>query len=234
MFGCVFGLIRRVGCLIFLVLLGFAAYQWITWPSVSELALRNPRSTAFIDSYERSERDDAEWRWVGYDDIADELKHAALVGEDIDFFTHNGFALDQLRQAVEDTVKDGEPLRGASTISQQLVKNLWLTPSRNPWRKVKEALLTLQLERDLTKQRILEIYLNVAEFAPGVYGAEAAAVARFGRPAASLSTRQAAVLAACLPSPSACGSAEPGGVYEARVDRIERRMDAAGWVKREL
>ena len=236
MFGCIFGLFRRIGCLILLLVGGFAAYQWLTWPGVAELAMRNPRSTAFIDDY----RDDAgrdapfDWRWVEYGRISDNLKRAVLVGEDIDFFSHEGFALEEMKNAVQDTVLEGEPLRGASTLSQQLVKNLWLSPSRNPWRKVKEALLTMQLERELTKHRILEIYLNVAEFAPGVYGAEAAALNLHRRSAAALTEKQAAELAACLPSPSSCGADGGGDAYRQRAERIRRRSAKADWLKREL
>jgi monofunctional biosynthetic peptidoglycan transglycosylase len=236
MIGCSFRLIRRLGCLILLVALGFAAYEWVTWPDVDELETRNPRSTAFMDRYSETRGPAAaiDWRWVPYGQISDQLKAAVLVGEDIDFFSHNGFAIEELKRAVKETVREGEPLRGASTLSQQLVKNLWLSPSRNPWRKVKEALLTVQLERQLTKRRILEIYLNVVEFAPGVYGAEAAALARFRRSAAGLSADQAAALAACLPSPRACGASDPGRAYRDRVERIRRRMDKAEWIKGEL
>ncbi len=236
MFGCLFGLLRRIGCLILLIVAGFAAFQWLTWPDVAELAIRHPRTTAFIDDYRERHGPDApfDWRWVAYDRIADNLKQAVLVGEDIDFFSHGGFAVDELKQAVQDTVLEGEPLRGASTISQQLVKNLWLSPSRNPWRKVKEALLTRQLERELSKHRILEIYLNVAEFAPGIYGAEAAALHRYRRSAAGLTPEQAAGLAACLPSPSSCGPDGGDSAHQARTERIQRRAQKADWIKREL
>ena len=236
MFGCLFGLIRRVGCLIFLLAAGFALYQWATWPDVPDLRLRNPDSTAFMERYRDRYGPEAtlDWRWIGYDRISDHLKVATLVGEDINFFTHNGFAVEELKNAVQETVFEGEDLRGASTLSQQTVKNLWLSPSRNPWRKVKEALLTLQLEQELSKQRILEIYLNVAEFAPGVYGAEAASLRRFGRAAAALTPSQAAELAACLPSPSVCGSEESSSAYRERVERIQRRAAKADWLVGEL
>lgn len=229
-------MIRRIGGLALLLVGGFVVFQWLTWPEVAELAKRNPRSTAFIEEYRTSQPGPAPlaWRWVGYDQISDHLKHAVVVAEDIDFFTHSGFAPHELKQALRDTVLDSKPLRGASTLSQQLVKNLWLSPSRNPWRKVKEALLTIQLERRLNKRRILEIYLNVAEFAPGVYGAEAAARGRFDRAAAELTPRQAAELAACLPRPSSCAPGGAGSSYWARVERIAGRVRNAEWVKREL
>ncbi len=236
MLGCVAGLLKRVLYVVLIVGAVFAVYQWITWPDVAELARQNPRSTAFIDRYRAAHGGSAEpeWRWVPYGRISDELKRAVIVGEDIDFFSHNGFATEELKKAFEEAVRDGKRLRGASTISQQLVKNLWLSPSRNPWRKAKEVLLTLELERELSKRRILEIYLNVVEFAPGVYGAEAAALTRYRRSAAGLSAVQAAELAACLPSPSSCGSKGGGKAYLERVERIRRRAAQATWLQAEL
>jgi monofunctional biosynthetic peptidoglycan transglycosylase len=233
--GC-FGLFRRLGCLVFWVLLGFGVYQWIIWPDVGRVADHDPRSTAFIDRYRDLEGQTAplEWRWVDGDAISKELRHAVIVGEDIEFFEHNGFALGELKSAVEDTVRERKPLRGASTITQQLAKNLWLSPSRNPLRKVKEAVLTLQLERELSKERILEVYLNVVEFAPGVYGAEAAALARFDRAAKGLSRRQAAELAACLPSPSSCAPGQEDDAYRDRVERIKRRVKSSDWLGKRL
>ena len=122
-----------------------------------------------------------------YARISPELKLAVLVAEDIDFFSHHGFAVAEMKKAVQEAWEEGEMPRGASTLTQQLAKNLWLSPSRNPLRKLKEALLTRSLEKHLAKRRILELYLNVVEFAPGVYGAEAAAQRFFGKPAAGLS-----------------------------------------------
>src|SRR5262249_59814465 len=113
---------------------------------------------------------------------------------DINFFSHHGFELTELRSAVEDALREGDLPRGASTITQQLAKNLWLSPSRNPWRKVKEAVLTWQLERDLDKRRILELYLNVVELGPGLYRSGRARRDCFGQPAPRLAYAGAAVL----------------------------------------
>jgi monofunctional biosynthetic peptidoglycan transglycosylase len=126
------------------------------------------------------------------------------------------------------------PPRGASTLTQQLAKNLWLSPSRNPWRKAKEALLTWQLERRLAKRRILELYLNVVEFGPGVYGAEAAARHYFDKSAAELSEVEAAQLAAALPRPRAWRPGSDSAVYRRRVASVERRMVKAVWLWREI
>lgn len=217
------------------LLLAPAVHQLVTWPDVAALADHDPETTAFIESYRR--RPDApepDWMWVPYARIADDLKVAVLVAEDIEFFDHHGFSRHEMKEALKDALEEGKKLRGASTLTQQLAKNLWLTPSRNPWRKVKEAILTRQLERYLSKQRILEIYLNVVELGPGVYGAEAAARKYFGTTAAALDETEAAALAAALPNPD---SWHPGGgsrTAERRAERILGRMRRAVWLRRLL
>jgi monofunctional biosynthetic peptidoglycan transglycosylase len=201
-----------------------------TWPDVSRLASHDPSTTAFIE-HARASGLDIRWQWVPYDAISDELKRAVLVAEDVNFFSHRGFDAEELSTAVREAIR-GERLRGASTLTQQLAKNLWLTPSRSPVRKLREALLTWQLERELNKHRILELYLNVVEFGPGIYGAEAAAAAYFGKTALSLTAQEAAELAAALPRPK---SWHPGVVrrgYLAHVARIRARMARAGWLDR--
>ncbi|HXO22864.1 MAG TPA: transglycosylase domain-containing protein, partial [Thermoanaerobaculia bacterium] len=154
------------------------AWEAVTWPNVAALARENPRTTAFIEEYRGSgwfaPRRPIEQRWVPYGRISSNLKVAVLVGEDDDFFSHHGFAREEMRSALEEAWKEKRLPRGASTITQQLAKNLWLSSSRNPLRKLKEAALTRQLEAKLKKRRIFEIYLNVAELGPGIYGAEAA------------------------------------------------------------
>ena len=115
-----------------------------------------------------------------------------LVNEDMRFFSHNGFDEEEIKASLQDAWSRKSLPRGASTITQQVAKNLWLSGSYNPLRKVKEAILTHQLETHLTKRRILEIYLNVAEFGEGIYGAEAAARHYYHRSAAGLSDRQGA------------------------------------------
>jgi len=218
-----------------LLLAYFAIQQWMTWPRVAELAEANPATTAFIERHRQlrvqlGEKDAISQVWVSYDQISPHLKRAVLVGEDIDFFSHRGFALAEVEQAVRDAVRDRKFPRGASTITQQLAKNLWLSPSRNPWRKVEEALLTRQLERRLDKRRILELYLNVVELGPGIYGAEAAARIYFDKPAAELSEHEAALLAAILPRPSRWHPRSTSHAYRQRVAMIERRMEKAEWL----
>jgi monofunctional biosynthetic peptidoglycan transglycosylase len=222
-----------------LVALGFLGYELVTWPDVAALATTNPRTTAFIARYQARERragrpGQVAWRWVPYGAISTSLKRAVLVGEDIDFFSHSGFATAEIRNALVQAWDDKELPRGASTLTQQVAKNLWLTPSYNPLRKVKEAILTRQLERQLTKRRILEVHLNGAEFGPGVYGAEAASRRYFGVAASSLSEEQAAQLAAGLPKPSQWHPGSSSRVYQKRVRTLLSRMAKAQWLWKEI
>jgi monofunctional biosynthetic peptidoglycan transglycosylase len=225
-----------------LIAAGVAAaviYEVATWPDVAALATHRPERTAFIDAYRARQRaagarDRVDWRWVPYDAISVHLARAVVAGEDMEFFFHHGFSTSEIRAAIREAVEEGGGLRGASTITQQLAKNLWLSPSRNPWRKVKEALLTRDLERHLTKRRILELYLNVVEFGPGIYGAEAAAEDYFGEPASALTEHQAAMLAASLPRPSTWHPGSTSQAYARYVTEIEARMARATFLWRRL
>ncbi len=216
---------------------GFAVLLWIgweawTWPDVGALARRNPETTAFIESWRAAQRaegkdDRVAWSWVPYTAISPNLERAVVVAEDIGFFSHRGFDVSEMRKAIEDAIEDREIPRGASTITQQLAKNLWLSPSRNPLRKVKEAILTWQLERRLGKQRILEIYLNVVELGPGIYGVGAASRRYFGKPAADVGEDEAASIAASLPRPASWHPGATSRGYLRHVERIRRRMERA-------
>lgn len=213
-------------------------YQVITWPDVEALDGQRPETTAFIERYKARERDTGRtpqlrWEWVPYDRISPHLKRAVVVGEDIEFFSHEGFSISELKAVLDDFVSEGR-LRGASTITQQLAKNLWLTPSRNPFRKAKEALLTRQLEEHLSKRRILELYLNVVEFGPGVYGAEAAARHYFGKSAEALTEREAAQLAAALPRPATWHPGVDSDRYWWYVNEILGRMESADFLWRRI
>ncbi|MCP3960342.1 MAG: monofunctional biosynthetic peptidoglycan transglycosylase [bacterium] len=228
---------RRRGCLLLatvtLAVAGlWAGFKAATWPDVASLASANPQTTAFIERHKATRRaagesDTLAWRWAPYDKISPHLKRAVLVGEDIGFFDHQGFAVEEIKIALSEMLEEGKPLRGASTISQQLAKNLWLSPSRNPLRKVEEAILTRQLEAHLEKRRILELYLNVVELGPGIYGAEAAARHYFGKSAAALHEDEAAELAAALPKPSSWHPGSRSRAYRYRVDLIRERMAKA-------
>src|SRR5918999_4903402 len=196
------GRLRLLLFTVFALLALWLVWEAVTWPDVAALADARPTTTAFIEDYRGwglfGEKKEVQWKWVPYSRISSNLKRAVIVSEDIRFFSHNGFDDTEIKAALQDAWEDKELPRGASTITQQVAKNLWLSPSYNPLRKVKEAILTRQLESKLSKRRILELYLNVAEFGPGIYGAEAAARHYFGKSVASLSQRQAAELAAGL------------------------------------
>ena len=141
------------------------------------------------------------YTWVPYERISGHLKRAMIAAEDAHFADHEGFDWDGIELAIEKNQKKGRVVAGGSTITQQLAKNLFLTPTRSYWRKAQEALITVMLEAMLPKRRILELYLNVIEWGNGVFGAEAAARQYFGVSAAQLSTEQAARLAAMAPNP---------------------------------
>jgi len=230
---------RRLALLALVAAGVWLGYEAWTWPRVAALAVRPPRTTAFIERYRAEQRAvgrDArvQWTWVPYAAISLHVKRAVVVAEDIGFFAHRGVDLEEVEDALERAVERKALPRGASTITQQLAKNLWLSPSRSPLRKAREALLAWQLERTLGKRRILEVYLNVVEFGPGLYGVEAAARRYFARPAADLGPLEAAQLAASLPNPRAWHPGSTGRAYQAHVARVLRRMERADWLERLL
>jgi monofunctional biosynthetic peptidoglycan transglycosylase len=225
---------RRLAIALGILAAAFVLYQWLTWPDLAELASGGSTTSVFIERHRRQAEGRTLHSWVPYEAISDALKQAVLVAEDIDFFGHRGFAIAEVKIAVRETLKEGRRLRGASTITQQLAKNLWLSPSRSPWRKIKELMLTRQLEQELSKRRILELYLNVAQFGPDVFGAEAAAQTYYGIPAARLSAHQAAELAAGLSRPSSWNPQSSSNGYRRRVEIIKGRMREAEWILRQL
>jgi len=182
------------------------AYMYLTLPDVRGLAEANPTTTAFMEL--RAREAEAEggqarrtYTWVPYRRISAHLKRAVLVAEDSAFWEHEGIDLEQIKVSIETAIERGNAPRGASTITQQLAKNLYLSPSRDPLRKLRELIITRRLEAELPKARILELYLNVVEWGDGVWGAEAAARRYFGVPAAALSRAQSALLAGALINP---------------------------------
>ena len=230
------GLVSRrtgwIGILIAFVLVT-VGWELIRAPRVGRLAREDPATTAFISRWQKTERKagrpgNPEWRWVPLSRISRQLRRAVVVSEDGNFYRHRGFDTREIRLALRDAWEDRTFPRGASTITQQLAKNLWLSPSRNPLRKLRELILTWRLERSLTKARILEIYLNVVEFGPGIYGAEAAARHYFGKAAADLTLHEAAQLAAGLPKPSTWHPGATSRTYRKRVARLERRVERSG------
>lgn len=197
----------------------YLGYVYLTLPDVRPLARDNPKSTAFMELRKREAEYDGRTKfvvrhtWVPYGRISRHLTRAVVVTEDAAFFDHNGIDLDEIRASLERNWEDGRFTRGASTITQQLAKNLYLSPTRNPVRKLRELFITRRLEASLSKRRILEIYLNVIEWGDGIFGAEAAARSYFGKSAADLSREEAALMAGAIVNPR-----------ELRVDKPNRRL----------
>ena len=189
-----------------LPLAGVGLYWLVTFPDVARLAKTNPRSTALMKtrlSQARAQGQSSrpQWIWVPLSQISPALQRAVIVAEDASFYDHEGFDWEGLKEAAVRNLGAGKLERGGSTITQQLAKNLYLSSEKKLLRKAREALITRALERHLTKQRILEIYLNVVEWGRDVYGAEAAARHHLGKSVNDLTPDEAALLAAILPAP---------------------------------
>jgi monofunctional biosynthetic peptidoglycan transglycosylase len=206
-----------------------SAYLYLSLPDVRPLRKENPRTTAFMELRER-EADKAGKKprklqqWVAYERISPSLKRAVIVSEDAAFFSHEGVDYDELEKSFEDSWKSGKRMRGGSTITQQLAKNLYLSPSRNPVRKIEELLIARRLEVELSKRRILELYLNVIEWGDGIWGAEAAARSYFQKPASALDADESALLAASIINPRRYSPARPSKFLLRRQELIRQRM----------
>jgi monofunctional biosynthetic peptidoglycan transglycosylase len=172
-------------------------------PDVAALKKNNPTVTALMEQ-RAAERNKAAPRlrsWTTYSAISPHLRNAVLVAEDGAFFQHSGYDLDELKESVKRNWREGRFARGASTITQQLAKNLYLSTSKNPLRKIRELLIARRMESVLGKQRIFEIYLNVIEWGDGIYGIGSASQHYFGKKPSNLAPEEAATLAAMIPSP---------------------------------
>ncbi|MBH0192979.1 MAG: monofunctional biosynthetic peptidoglycan transglycosylase [Nitrospira sp.] len=216
------------GTLIVGIPVGILALIWlVTMPDVEALARHNPKSTALMErrlatASEKGRTVTAQWTWVPLGRISSHLRRAVIAAEDASFFVHEGFDWEGIRDAALYNLEAGEMKRGGSTITQQLAKNLYLSSERSMFRKAREALITRSLEQHLTKERILELYLNVAEWGRGVYGAEAAARHHFGKSANELTLDEAAWLAAMLPSPQRYDPIRKTAALTKRHQRIIR------------
>ena len=226
------GLARRIGrsiLAVIAVVFGCLVYTWITLPDVRPLRTQMPSTTAFMQLRAREavaagRKPGAVQRVVRYSQISPLLIRAVLVSEDAAFFSHDGVDYDELKASIQINWARGGFLRGASTITQQLAKNLYLSPTRNPYRKVTELFIARRLEAELPKSRILEIYLNVIEWGDGIWGIEAAAQRYFGVPASDLSADQAALLAAAIINPRIYSPARPNSTLLRRQQIILGRM----------
>ncbi|MGH9366890.1 MAG: monofunctional biosynthetic peptidoglycan transglycosylase [Thermoanaerobaculia bacterium] len=206
-----------------------ASLFYLTLPDVRPLEKGWPKTTVFMERRKaeldrRGESARLEWTPVQLSRISPALRRAAVVAEDARFWSHDGVDWGAVREAFDRNWEKRDLGHGASTITQQLAKNLYLSPSRTPWRKLREWAIARRLERELSKKRILELYLNVIEFGRRTYGAEAASRRYFGKPAAALSASEAATLAAVIPSPRIYDPVRHPRRVELRARRILRRM----------
>jgi len=226
---------RRIFLIVIVAIVLLVGYEWITFPDVAALATNPPATTAFMEQRKAELRaagksDAIDYRWVPYARISPYLRRAVLVAEDDTFFEHGGVDVNALQEAIRKDWAHKKMTHGGSTITQQLAKNLYLSPSRNPLRKVKEYFIARSLESHLSKKRILELYLNVVEMGERVYGAEAASQAYFHTSASALSPSQAALLAGCLPNPRVMSPASPNKRLRFRQRMVLSRMKRWGYL----
>ncbi|MGL4234339.1 MAG: monofunctional biosynthetic peptidoglycan transglycosylase [Casimicrobium sp.] len=226
-------IVRVLASVLLTCIVLFATAQAYFYGFVLWYANHEPDRTAFMmyrlgEAREKNPTAEIKYQWVDYDKISRHLKRAMIAAEDSKFVEHEGFDWDGIELAMEKNRKRGKYVAGGSTISQQLAKNLFLSPEKTYGRKGQEAIITLMLEYTLDKERILELYLNVIEWGNGVFGAEAAARRYFGVSAAQLSPEQAARLAAMAPNPrfyerngNAPGLRKKIGIIVARMPQVE-------------
>jgi monofunctional biosynthetic peptidoglycan transglycosylase len=230
--GCAVSVARAI--LVLVAALAVVAFLWLAWIAahIAWYRFYPPVETAFMaqrmdELRESNAKTALQYRFVPYARISLQLKRAMIASEDAKFAQHGGFDWDGISKAYEKNRKSGRVVGGGSTITQQLAKNLFLSPARSYWRKAEEAVVTVLLEAMLPKQRIFELYLNVIEWGSGVFGAEAAARRYFGVSAAQLTAEQAARLAAMTPSPRLFERRPNSPYLESRVATIMARMPAA-------
>lgn len=208
----------------------------LPWGAIHDLEKKPPGITAFQQAYldrqrETGRKGAVKKQWRSLDRISDHLIAAVIVAEDGTFWSHEGFDWFEVKESLVRNLKEQRAARGASTITQQLIKNLFLSPSKNPLRKYHEFLLTWYAERVLSKRRILELYLNEIEWGRGIYGAEAAARSHFGVSAAELTRDQAIRLAAVIPNPIRYQPTSGSRAVERRVEIVRRRLEARDRVR---
>ncbi|WP_313951670.1 monofunctional biosynthetic peptidoglycan transglycosylase [Accumulibacter sp.] len=218
-------LVAFIGLLLLYQLWLFGWVLWWNWV--------NPDNTRFMsirlaELRVKDPQAQLQQQWLPYGRISANLKRAIVAAEDGKFLDHEGFDWEGIQNAIEKNQRRGRIVAGGSTISQQLAKNLFLTPSKTPLRKVEEALITLMLETIWSKQRILEVYLNVIEWGNGVFGAEAAARHYYGISASQLAPEQAARLAGMVPSPRFYDRNRNAPGLAGKTATILARMPSAG------
>ncbi len=197
---------KLIGIVILLVLVIGGFYFYLGLPDVSDLKIKNPRSTALmVQRYREAKKTDATFRirqkWIEFESIPKLLRETVRVTEDASFYQHKGIDFTELKEAIKKNWQKGEYARGASTITQQLAKNLYLSTDKSIIRKIKEVLITLRLEKDLSKDRIFEIYLNVIEWGPGIFGVQMASEYYFHKAVGQLTLEEIVRLVAVISRP---------------------------------
>ncbi|MBZ4418078.1 monofunctional biosynthetic peptidoglycan transglycosylase [Myxococcus sp. RHSTA-1-4] len=215
------------------LLLALSVYEYVTLPDAEPLAKDNPKTTALIEQRAEEAREAGKkarrrQHWVPLTSISKHAVAAVLVSEDAGFYGHEGVDSSEVRKALEEAWEKRRLGRGASTITQQLAKNLWLSTDRSLLRKAKELILAHRLEEALTKKRILTLYLNVAEWGQGVYGIEAGAREHFGVSASQLTVAQGAILAAMLPAPRKRSPSSGSRALKRRALWIVDQLESVG------
>ena len=214
------------------ILLGlYVLFELLTFPflSIARLPTENPTESALMrqridEAHAQGTTLKIDYRWTPLSSIPRHVRMAILVSEDGTFYSHTGVDWHEVLESIETNLEKGRIVRGGSTITQQLAKNLYLSTSRDPIRKGKELLIAWMLESTLSKKRILELYLNIIEWGPGVFGIEAAAQRYFHKPASRLSMDEGARLAAVIPSPLRHQPTETTSYVEKKKELILRRM----------
>jgi monofunctional glycosyltransferase len=215
----------------------FLSVEYLSLPSsstIERLQKSNPGATALMEQRkEDAESNEKKYvirqQWVPLSQMSDQIKKAVIVAEDGMFYEHEGIDWYEVKQSLKKDLQKGKFVRGASTITQQVAKNLFLSTSKDPIRKIKEIIIAKSLEEKLSKRRILEIYLNIIEWGNGVYGVEAASRAYFGKHASELTRDDAARLAAVIPNPLRYQPNQENRFVRYKKNVILARMDARGW-----
>jgi monofunctional biosynthetic peptidoglycan transglycosylase len=227
-FRVILGLLLLFGLLVFVF--------WITAPDVNHLKTRNPDTTSMME-YRESQvyrRTGKKLRriqyWAPLKSISPKLIHSVLIAEDDNFYQNEGFDIQGIEEAIKKNVHQGQLVSGGSTITQQLAKNIYLNPGRNPFRKLREAVIAIEINRKLKKSRILELYLNVIEWGQGIYGIEAASRHYYQKSASGLTAEEAVRLASILPNPNRY---QPENDRSKRM-RNKRRVIAKILIRRSL
>jgi monofunctional biosynthetic peptidoglycan transglycosylase len=224
-----------VGLLSMIMYVAIDVGRYMVYPDVSDLVKKRPGKTAFMEYREKSWQEKGirkkiSMSWAPLSQISPYVTKAVIIAEDDKFWSHEGFDFEAMQKALEKDFQKKKFKAGGSTISQQLAKNLYLSPAKNPVRKIKEAILTRRIEQNLSKRRIIELYLNVAEWGDGLFGIETAARKYYGKSARGLTAREAATLAAALPNPRRFRPDGNSRYAATRAERIYQIMVRRGIV----